>query len=463
MKLEDLLAGEKVLACHADPGTEITGISWDTRNLNAGELYFALPGYKTDGQRYAERAAEQGAGAVVCAQAPPCPGPWVVAADPRALLAAVSRRWFGDPGGDMTLVAVAGRSGKTTTASLLRDVLSCTLEGETALVEAAGESCDLQRQLRILRDKGCRRAVIKTSARGIRLGRLAGLTLSAAVMTNFDQAPEERARYEAAMRQLSGQCRRMVVNLDDPAGVRAARWDPERAFTYSEGKNEADLTAKNLRLGMDKVEFEALTHDAIARVSLPIPGGFNVYNGLAALACALVLGVPLARGAEAMGRAKGVPGRMEFIPIPAGFGVIADCAETPAALENVLTTLRRITRRRVLCVFSCRGDRDRSDRPLMGAVASALADWSAATVVEARSEAPADILADIRPGLEEGSAPFLLEADPVRAVEAALERALPGDLVLLAGGEGDPDSGESGQRAMGAKRRIVENYFIHSP
>lgn len=92
MKLEDLLAGEKVLACHADPGTEITGISWDTRNLNAGELYFALPGYKTDGQRYAERAAEQGAGAVVCAQAPPCPGPWVVAADPRALLAAVSRR-----------------------------------------------------------------------------------------------------------------------------------------------------------------------------------------------------------------------------------------------------------------------------------------------------------------------------------------------------------------------------------
>ena len=223
-----------------------------------------------------------------------------------------------------------------------------------------------------------------------------------------------------------------MLNLDDEAGRQLAPQFSNR-LTFSERRDEADLTAKNLRLFPDRVEFEAVTVGDIRRVRLPIPGGFSVYNALACLTCGLGLGLPLADMAQAMGRARGVPGRLEPVDVPAEYAVFIDRASTPNALENILMTLRPLTQNRLICLFGCQGDRDRSQRQSMGAAAAELADAVVLTSDDPRTEPPLDIISDIRQGMEGFATPCAVEPDRRKAIRLALSMAGPGDVVLLAG------------------------------
>ena len=478
MKLRELIAGVSLTGGTADLEMEISSISYDSRTLEPGALFVALPGAKDDGSRYIPAALERGAAAVLSRRPPEIPCPWLGAEDPRLALALLSANWFGRPGDGMTLIAVTGTNGKTTTTHLIKELLEGAAGARVGLIGTNGnlvgelelpahrttpESYELQALLRRMADAGCTHVVMEASSHALVQRRTAGLTFAAGVFTNLTQDHLDYHRnmeeYRRAKGLLFTQCRRAVLNLDDEAG----RWYRERVtcpvFTYSENDARADLTARNIRLFPGHVEFEALTLGRLARVHLPIPGGFSIYNALAALAAGLCLGLPLERMARVMPSVHGVRGRVEVAPVPRAYTVIIDYAHTPNALENILTTARDFTAGRLICLFGCGGDRDRGKRPLMGAVAGELADVAVVTSDNPRTEDPEAIIRDILAGMGEGSAQVHVEPDRRLAIGWALEQGRPGDVIVLAGKGHETDQEVGGARYPMDEREIVAAWF----
>ena len=413
MKLNELLDGVALTARHVQD-VECSGICCDTRDMTPGCLFVALPGYKTDGHRYIRQALEGGAAAVLCQRPPEGEGPWLVTEDTRAALAIASANWFGHPARELTLLAVTGTNGKTTTTYLLKAMLEGCLHTKVGLIgtnqnligeeslpahRTTPESYEVQELLREMADAGCTHVVMEASSHALVLHRLDGIPFRAGIFTNLTQDHLDFHGTMEAYRDAKGllfrQCAAAVLNLDDEAGRYYAETVPVPTFTYSECRDEADLTAKNLRLFPQRVEFEAVTRDAISRVRLPIPGGFTIYNALGVLACGLVLGLPL------------------------GVLLVAGDKTHPPG--------------RVICLFGCGGDRDRTKRPRMGAVAGALADVAVVTSDNPRTEVPMDIINDILPGLEGAPAEVVVEPDRRAAIRRALSLARAGDTVVLAG------------------------------
>ena len=477
MRLNQLLAGVALTERRAGD-VECSGICYDTRTMVPGCLFVALPGYKTDGHKYIAQALEQGAAAVLCQHPPEGEGPWLVTPDARAALAAVSANWFGHPARDMTLLAVTGTNGKTTTTYLLKAMLEGVLGARVGLIgtnqnmvrdevlpahRTTPESWEVQQLLREMADAGCTHVVMEASSHALVLHRLDGLRFRAGIFTNLTQDHLDFHGTMEAYRDAKGllfrQSDTAVLNLDDEAGRYFARTVAVPRLTYSERRDEADLTAKNLRLFPDRVEFEAVAEGAISRVRLPIPGGFTVYNALGVLTCGLALGLPLADCADALAKAPGVKGRIEVVPVPADFAVIIDYAHTPDALENILTTVRDFTAGRVICLFGCGGDRDRTKRPQMGAIAGSLADVAVVTSDNPRTEEPEAIIRDILPGLEGTAAEVVVEPDRRAAIRRALSLAKPGDTVVLAG-KGHETYQEVGTQVLHLdEREEVAAYF----
>ncbi len=478
MILRELLAGVPLTGGNLNPDMEISSISYDTRTLAPGALFVALSGDKTDGHLYIQTALEKGAAAVLCERAPEEAGPWLTTPDSRCALALVSANWFGRPGDGMTLVAVTGTNGKTTTTSLLKELLEQVTGARVGLVgtnrnmiggvelpahRTTPESYELQSLLRRMADEGCAYVVMEVSSHALVQHRTTGLTFHAAVFTNLTQDHLDYHHtmedYRAAKGLLFDQCRQAVLNLDDETG----RWYRERVscpvFTYSENKNVADLTAKNIRLFPSHVEFEALILGKISRAHLPIPGGFSIYNALAALSAGLCLGLELERMTAVMPALHGVKGRVEVVPVPRAYTVIIDYAHTPNALENILTTARDFTAGRLICVFGCGGDRDKTKRPIMGAIAAELADVAVVTSDNPRTEDPQSIIEDILAGMGEEGAALHVEPDRRAAIAWALDQGRPGDVIVLAG-KGHETYQEIGTVQFHLdEREVVADYF----
>ena len=452
MKLRELLDGVTLIRVDADQDVEITSVSYDTREIENGALFVALPGTKHDGHNFINQALERGAAAVLCQTPPDREGPWLVAPDSRAALAQVSANWFGHPGQELTLLAVTSTNGKTTTTTLLKAVLEEALGAKVGLIgtnrnmvgarelpahRTTPESYELQALLRQMADEGCTHVVMEVSSHALVQHRTHTLRFTAGVFTNLTRDHLDyhgtMEEYRRAKGLLFKQSDLAILNLDDEAGRWYAGRVPCPVFTYSERHPEADLTAENVKLFPDRVQFEAVARGAIGRVSLPIPGGFTIYNALAVIAAALNLGLELPAIAAALSHAQGVKGRVEVVPIPAPFTVLIDYAHTPDALENILSTARALTQKRLLCVVGCGGDRDRTKRPLMGEIAGELADLTFLTSDNPRTEDPMAILRDMLPGMERSGGACRLIPDRREAIRAALAEARPGDLVLLAG------------------------------
>ena len=482
MNLRDLLAGVPLTGVHCDMEMEITSISYDTRTLTPGALFVAMPGDKTDGHRCIHAALERGAAAVLCQTPPEEPGPWLVTQDSRLALALISANWFGRPGEELTLVAVTGTNGKTTTTSLVKEMLEGVLGQPVGLIgtnrnmvgqtelpahRTTPESYELQQLLRRMADEGCTHVVMEVSSHALMQHRTAGLTFAVGVFTNLTQDHLDyhhtMEEYRAAKGRLFRQSRCAVLNLDDGAG----QWYREQltipVFTYSENRDFADLNARNIRLFSSHVEFEAVALGQISRVHLPIPGGFSIYNALATLSVGLVLGLELKAMTAALRCVHGVKGRIEVVPVPRAYTVLIDYAHSPNALENILMTARSFTAGRLICLFGCGGDRDRSKRPIMGAIAGELADLVVVTSDNPRTEEPTAIIREILSGMEPDGERIHVEPDRRQAIGWALAQGKPGDVIVLAG-KGHETYQEIGtvQYPMD-EREIIASWFETCP
>ena len=450
MKLRELLCGIEVLEVHADLETEISGVSYDSRQTKSGDLFAAIAGYETDGHRFIPMALEKGAACVLCQARPEGEVPYVLTSDSRAALAQLGRDWFGDPAASMTMVGVTGTNGKTTATYLLKDMLERSLGAKVGLIgtnqnmigeealhteRTTPESFELQALFRAMADAGCTHVVMEVSSHALCLQRVAGIRFAVGMFTNLSQDHldfhETMGAYCDAKALLFRQSVKGVYNADDPWAERVTGGAPCPLLSF--GERAGDLRAENIRLSVDGVTFDAVCEGETVPVRVGIPGGFTVYNALGALAAARALGISLAAGAEALASCAGVKGRVEVVPVPWDYTILIDYAVTPDAIENVLTAVRGFAQGRVVILFGCGGDRDRGKRPKMGRIAAQLADFVVVTSDNPRTEDPDFIISEILPGLEGADTPYMVEPDRVRAIRWAMDHAQPKDVIILAG------------------------------
>jgi UDP-N-acetylmuramoyl-L-alanyl-D-glutamate--2,6-diaminopimelate ligase len=477
MTLGDLLAGLVTPALLAappittTPSAPVTAVTYDSRRVTPGTVFVALRGLKVDGAQFAPQAVARGAVAVVAETEArtAIPVPWVVVPDARLALALLADRLHGHPSGELKVVGITGTNGKTTTAYLLRSILEaagmrCGLLGtvvyglgqqDVDATRTTPESADVQQMLRQMVENGCTAAVMEVSSHALALRRADGIVFAAGVFTNLTR---DHLDFHGDMERYFGAKRRLfellppgapaVVNLDDPRGAALVSVAP-RAVTYAL-RQTADVTPEPFELALSGLSFTAKTPRGPVRVQSKLVGRPNVYNLLAAVATASALDVPVDAIEEGLVALPGVPGRFQVVSSPADdIALVVDYAHTDDALKNLLETARALSQGRMLTVFGCGGDRDRTKRPLMGAVAGRLSDVVIITSDNPRSEDPARIIEEVErgvPGAAERIAarrsgaraqvrgPELLAiVDRGEAIARAVEIARSGDLVIVAG------------------------------
>ena len=442
----------------------VTGVTHDSRQVEPGDLYAALPGSQFHGARFCGQAAQAGAVAVLTDpagrdRAQACGLPVFVVADPRARLGEVADWVYHHPSGDLLLIGVTGTSGKTTTSYLLEAGLRRAghLTGLAGGVETrAGnlttesklttpEATDLQALFAVMAERGVTAAAMEVSSHALALGRVAGTSYDVAVFTNLSQDHldfhADLEDYFAAKAALftPSYTRLAVVNIDDPYGQRLAQSARVPVTTYSAaGDPDADWHATDVRGGADGSAFRIVGPSGVAAdASVALPGLFNVANALGAVVALVEAGVQLATAVAGVAACPGVPGRMERVDAGQDFTVLVDYSHKPGAVEAVLQALRPVTGGRLCIVLGCGGDRDRAKRPLMGAAAAQLADIAILTSDNPRSEDPLAILADMLAGVltvpEPQRARLIIEPDRAAALGLAVALASKGDVIVVAG------------------------------
>jgi len=450
MLLSEILSGLSVKNSYAD--CEIGHLTSDSRRVTKNGCYFCLKGSAADGHDYAAQAVEKGAVAVVC-ERPLGLANEIVVADTHYAYAAACANYFGNPQEALRLIGVTGTNGKTTITYLLRDALRAfgKTVGMIGTVETDvnGEVCPAKYTtpdpltffslLAQMRDAGCEYAVMEVSSHGLDQKRTGPCRFIAGIFTNLTKDHldyhKTMENYFAAKLSLFEHCDIGIVNADDPrcaAIPRLVGKCPIRTFSAA-GDGAADYTAENVELRADGGRFAVVTGDRICRMRFPIPGAFSVANAMAALACLVEIGFPLEEAAGVLGKSRGVPGRFEVLKTGTPFTVIRDYAHAPDAIEKVLTALRATTGGRIVILFGCAGNRDRTKRPDMTAAAARLADFVILTSDNPRNEDAMQIINDALPGLAGSDTPYKVICDRYEAIDWALRNSRAGDTLLLAG------------------------------
>ena len=452
MKLKELLQGLNVLEATADLETDISHVSYDSRQTRPGDLFVAMHGFAVDGHDFIGKAMEAGAAAVLCEKAPREDIPYVRVADSRRALAVVGANFYGHPADAMTMVAVTGTNGKTTTTYLLKAILEQALGAKVGLIgtnqnmigqevlpteRTTPESFELQGLLAQMRSGGCTHVVMEASSHALFLDRVYGIHYAVGIFTNLTQDHldfhKTMEAYCDAKAILFRNCDTGVVNGDDPWTGRLMEHASCKVLTYSE-KADSDLRAEDIILGADHIAFTAVTKDKKVPIRVNIPGGFMVYNTLDVLGAALALGIPLEKSAEILASVPHVKGRVEVVPTPGkDYTILIDYAHSPDGMENVLSSVKGFAKGRTVALFGCGGDRDKTKRPKMGKAAADLADFAIVTTDNPRTEVPADIIADILPGFAGSDTPYVVVEDRVEAIHWAMDHAQPGDVIVLCG------------------------------
>ncbi|MFI5058083.1 MAG: UDP-N-acetylmuramoyl-L-alanyl-D-glutamate--2,6-diaminopimelate ligase [Candidatus Acidiferrales bacterium] len=459
MKLSALLEGVEANISAAAGELEIHQLACDSRKVRPRALFFALHGAKADGNAFIQDAVSRGAVAIVSEETAPPALPasvaWIQVRDARKALASTAAIFLDHPAKALQLVAVTGTNGKTTTTSLVDAMLKAsgaktglfgtiayhTPLGDYPAPNTTPESLDLQGLLAEIRDAGGRYAVLEASSHSLAMDRLWGCHFAAAVFTNLTREHMDYHKtfeeYFAAKRRLfegmgAGAPETAIVNVDDEYGRRLAGL-AKKTVTYGL-ESGADITTKKFHLSFDGLTFTAQTPGGKIQVASPLVGRINVYNILAAIGAAQALGISNENIEAGMRNLESVSGRFQRIDLGQPFLVIVDYAHTDDALENLIRTARELNPKgRIITLFGCGGEKDRTKRPVMGEVTGRLSDLTILSSDNPRAEDPLKIISDIIVGLQKTGGKYLIEPDREKAVALAMDEARAGDMVLLAG------------------------------
>ncbi len=446
MRLSELVESFKVKGFE---DVEITGITYNSKNVREGFLFAALRGRKTDGHHYIEEAIMRGAAALLVEEEKNYPLPSIISNNTRKDLGIIAARFYGFPSRSLKTIGVTGTNGKTTTTFMIRDLLKiqgeasgllgtvfycidkdCTPAGRTT-----PESSDIQEFMRKALDKGAKYFIMEVSSAGIEEYRLEGTTFSIGCFTNFSR---EHLEYHGTMENYLNAKLKLfrvykpehaVINLDDPFSEEFLKVS-QNQVTFGIRSEKADLRAEILSMNIQGTLLNLKGIIEEKELFIPIPGIFNVYNFLCAASCLYLLDKhyhikDLAKGINP------VPGRFQMVPNECGIFVIIDYAHTPEAMENLLRNVRMLGVNKIITVFGAGGDRDPGKRPLFGSIAEKLSDLQIVTSDNPRSESPLKIINDILRGMKGENAEVV--PDRKEAIFHAIKKAKKGDAVLIIG------------------------------
>jgi UDP-N-acetylmuramyl-tripeptide synthetase len=461
-----------------DAGESVYEVMHDSREIVRGAAFVAVPGANFDANEFVPQAVERGARCVISERERPAGlgVNWIKVADARRALAYAAAEIKRHPSRELKLVGITGTNGKTTTAYLVHSVAEAA-GGRAALISTVEyrvgswrrpalhttpEADDTERFLRLAVDEGCRAAVMEASSQALDLRRCDALRFEVAAFTNLtrdhlDYHGTMESYFDAKRRLFDGRLgeppRVSVVNADDEYGRRLSQElsAEGRSLLRFAIDSEAEVTARDIEFSMSGTRMTLATPEGEREVTSPLVGRPHVYNMLTAAACAHALGFGLDAVVNALKTCGGAPGRFERVAHGGDFAVVVDYAHTDDALRNVLRTARDVTEGRVITVFGCGGDRDRTKRAPMGEAAARLSDVVIVTSDNPRTEDPEAILRDVEVGLLNVGKPYVKIVDRREAIQRAIEEARAGDLVLIAG------KGHEDYQIVGTEKRHFDD------
>lgn len=457
MKLADLLKNTGIECPDREKNTEITGVSYDSRNTKPGDLFVCIKGFTADGHKYAPEAKKAGAAAFIASDELKTDAPVIYTSDCRKALSAVSADFYGNPTKGIEIYGVTGTNGKTTITYLLRAIVEasgkeCGVLGTIAYsyggktfesVNTTPESLELQRMFsEMKKDYATDVCAMEVSSHSLALSRTDDIDFDYSVFTNL--TPDHMdfhadfEDYYAAKKKLffqTGKC--SVINTDDEYGERLygeLKKAGRNVRSCSLEKEDADYRAVILESSAKGTDAEIYADGIkIGNIKINTPGKFSVANALCATAVTLESGISWEAVKAGIEQTKGVAGRFETVENSKGIPVIVDYAHTPDALEKVIKTAREFTKGRIITVFGCGGDRDSTKRPIMGETAGRYSDYCVVTSDNPRTEDPEKIIKDIIPGIEKTDASYDVIEDRRRAIKKAIKEYRDEDTVIIAG------------------------------
>ena len=448
MKLSELLKGINVLNTYED--VDVVDVTQDSRLVKQGSLFVCVKGAAFDGHNVAKEMLDKGAVAVIVERDLGL-DKQIIVENSRAVFSPICANFFGNPANRLKLIGLTGTNGKTTTTFLIKQILENVGKKVGLIGTVQNMICDeiypakyttpdpyeLQKLFKMMVDAGCEYCVMEVSSQALAQGRVNTLHFEVGVFTNLTQDHLDYHKtwenYFNSKRILFENCDIAVTNADDENGLKIVDGlDFKKLVTYAINTNNASYVAKNVSFKASGVEYE-IVGDTIGRCYCPIPGRFSVYNSLCAASVALSLGIAFEKVLGAISKSNGVKGRIEVVPCDRDFTIIIDYAHSPDGLENIITSLKEIAKGRVVTLFGCGGDRDKTKRPKMGKIAAELSDFCIVTSDNPRSENPTDIINDILVGMKGIDTPYEVIEQRKEAIAYAIENAKKDDIILLAG------------------------------
>ncbi len=427
----------------------ITGVTCDSRQVREGVAFVCIRGTKSDGHDFAKAALQQGAAVVIVERDLGLERQCLVP-DTHAAFAVMSANWFGNPSRNLHLIGVTGTKGKTSTTFMIKKILESVghkvgligtiqhMIGEEAIESknTTPSAYELNELFAEMVNKDCDYVVMEVSSHALDQCRVYALEFEVAVFTNLTQDHldyhKTMENYLDAKKRLFRMCRTAVINQDDPYAADIMKDLTCKVVTYSM-QDSSTYSAKGVYYYPARVEYEWVSDSAIQHIRVNTGGKFTVYNSMAAITAAVEMGIPVERAGEAIVSLDGVKGRAEVVPCDRDFTVIIDYAHTPDGLKNILSTFRECPKNRLIVLFGCGGDRDKTKRPIMGAMATRYADFVIVTSDNPRTEDPDAIIADIVGGIEGTNTPYKVIPNRVEAIRYALSAARKDDIIVLAG------------------------------